>query len=285
MTNRPSNARFDVVHHGGLGANPDGTKLYASLPMGLARDPRLSHAARSVALYVWSHKPSRHQSAKVVADDLAMDRKTVAKALGDLQDNGWLVRQSYFRTGQGRQSFEVWHLQMSNTPFTPGQIGSLSRRVEFGHGEKIPTPHGEEAVTPMGKNSPPPWGENGHHSSRCSSSEEVEKVVEEIGSMDPDTSAEAMGSGDPSNTREGPSLLRRSLPGVPDWDKTDGWLENINPEGNDRVSTEMGSPWDSPNTGSATGSSPWPRRSKCIRSSCSDPWCEVHATASDQAPF
>lgn len=113
--------RNPVRHHGGpVGTNKDGTRLYASVPMELARDGKLTAAARSIAVYIWSHDAKFGQSRNDVADKLGMSVNTVGKALGDLQAHGWLVREIL---GRGA---EVWHLQMSNTPFTPDQILTLS---------------------------------------------------------------------------------------------------------------------------------------------------------------
>ncbi|MCV7348274.1 helix-turn-helix domain-containing protein [Mycolicibacterium rhodesiae] len=107
-----------VIHHGNLGEYKDGKKLYASLPVELARDQGLTANAARVALFVWSHKESYTQSAALVAKALGMHRDTVANALANLQDRGWLVREQVWRPGKAKPSSEVWHLQMSNTPFT-----------------------------------------------------------------------------------------------------------------------------------------------------------------------
>lgn len=86
--------RNQVRHHGGaVGTNADGTRLYASVPMSLARDGRLSAAARSIAMYVWSHDVRFGQSRNDVAEKLGMSVNTVGKALGALQGHGWLVRE------------------------------------------------------------------------------------------------------------------------------------------------------------------------------------------------
>ncbi|NHU42579.1 helix-turn-helix domain-containing protein [Rhodococcus sp. A14] len=102
-----------------MGTNPDGTRLYASVPMTLARDGQLTAAARSVAIYVWSHDEKFSQSRNDIAEKLGMSVNTVGKALADLQAHGWMVREVH-----GRGS-ETWHLQMSNTPFTPDRIRAL----------------------------------------------------------------------------------------------------------------------------------------------------------------
>lgn len=235
MNERTDNARFDVIHHGNLGDNPDGTKLYASLPMALARDSRLTHAARSVALYVWSHAPSHHQSASDVAKAIGTTRKTVSNALKNLQDNGWLVRQPYWRTGATTQSFEVWHLQVSNTPFTPEEVESLSRPVDV---PCVETTHPPESFlpTPLGSFDSPPWVETTHHRSTSSSrKKEVDKEVDIV-----ETSAEAMGSDDPFIV-----------------------FESLNDEGHFVPSCDVlpehgntsGSPLATPNMGNTSGSS------------------------------
>ncbi|SUA04019.1 Uncharacterised protein [Mycolicibacterium fortuitum] len=113
--------RNKVQHHNALGSKaPNGGTLYASLPMNLARDGTLTAAARSVALYVWSHDPKFGQSRNDVAVKLGMSVNTVGKALTDLQKHGWIVREIHSRTS------ETWHLQMSNIPFTEDEIRALS---------------------------------------------------------------------------------------------------------------------------------------------------------------
>lgn len=119
-----------VQHHGVRGAHgPNGGKLYAGIPTELARDGKLSYLARSVAMFVWSHDETWTQSAKAVAEVLEMDRGSVAKALAELQDRGWLVREIHQKVGpkgKPRTTREVWHLQMTNRRFTSDQIRELS---------------------------------------------------------------------------------------------------------------------------------------------------------------
>src|SRR4051794_37570453 len=118
-----------VQHHGERGDHgPGGGKLYAGIPIELARDGKLSYLARSVAMYVWSHDERWQQSASAVADALGMDRGTVGKALAELQDHGWMAREVHRivgPSGKPRTAWERWHLQMSNRPFTPDQIREL----------------------------------------------------------------------------------------------------------------------------------------------------------------
>lgn len=103
----------------------DGKKLYASVPMELARDPELSPAATRVALYVWSHSADFDQSAADVAKTLQMSRATVSRALADLQRRGWFIREIVTRPGREKPTGERWHLQMTNTRFTPEFVASL----------------------------------------------------------------------------------------------------------------------------------------------------------------
>ncbi|PQE02563.1 hypothetical protein CYL16_03305 [Mycobacterium sp. EPG1] len=110
--------RNKVQDRGELGVNPNGKKLYTSVPMPLARDGKLSHSARSVALYVWSHDDGFGQSRNDIAEALGMSVNTASKALDELQDHGWLVR---------NQSERIWYRQRSNTPFTADEIQRLSR--------------------------------------------------------------------------------------------------------------------------------------------------------------
>jgi hypothetical protein len=117
-------------HHGERGAyGPGGGKLFAAIRMELARDGKLSYLARSVAMYVWSHDEKWQQSASAVADALDMDRGTAGKALAELQEHGWFVReihQTVGPSGKPRTAWERWHLQMTNRPFTPDEIRELS---------------------------------------------------------------------------------------------------------------------------------------------------------------
>jgi hypothetical protein len=113
--------RHPVKHHGLTGGHgPNGGRLYTSLPVELARDAQLSHVARSVALYVWSHDEKFQQSTYDVAESLGTARNTVRKALAELQERGWFVRE---RTAQNS---ERWHLQMTNRPFTADEVRELS---------------------------------------------------------------------------------------------------------------------------------------------------------------
>jgi len=93
--------------------------------MELARDRELSPATGRVALYIWSHNADWDQSAKDVAENLGMDRGAVARALLDLQVHGWLIREILTRPGRAKPVGEKWHLQMSNTRFTPQEIAAL----------------------------------------------------------------------------------------------------------------------------------------------------------------
>ncbi|MEV0360291.1 hypothetical protein AB0H71_29975 [Nocardia sp. NPDC050697] len=127
--NPQANNRFEVKHYGTLGETPEGARVYASVPIELARDKRVSTAGRAVAVYVWSHTEGYRQSAAAVVEALGMSAEAVRAALGSLQANGWLVRQPHVKPGNTRQSFEVWHLQMTNTPFTPERVAELSASV------------------------------------------------------------------------------------------------------------------------------------------------------------
>ncbi|MGU3586054.1 helix-turn-helix domain-containing protein [Rhodococcus sp. C26F] len=96
--------------------------------MELARDGKLSYTARSVALYVWSHDERWQQSAAAVAEDLGMNRGTVGKALVELEERGWLVREIHQIIGESgklRTAWERWHLQMTNRRFTPDEVQEL----------------------------------------------------------------------------------------------------------------------------------------------------------------
>ncbi|WP_336879788.1 helix-turn-helix domain-containing protein [Rhodococcus globerulus] len=118
-----------VQHHGKLGAHgPGGGQLYASVPMELARDGKLSYLARSVAMYIWSHDEKWQQSASAVAKALGMDRGTVGKALAELEENGWFVREVHKivgEKGKPRTAWERWHVQMTNRRFTTEEIREL----------------------------------------------------------------------------------------------------------------------------------------------------------------
>ncbi|MGQ4596455.1 helix-turn-helix domain-containing protein [Nocardia sp. R6R-6] len=143
---KASGKRSPIVHHGTLGAGGDRGNLYTSLPHALARDARLTATARSVALYIWSHVTGWQTSAEAVAEDLGTTAKTVRAALANLQDHGWIVRQPYARPR--RKPFrETWHLQLSNTPFTPEEIERYSRTVIVdGDGTPVETTEGLDTL-------------------------------------------------------------------------------------------------------------------------------------------
>ena len=153
-------SRNIVRHHGKRGAHgPDGGQLYAAIPMELARDSKLSVYARAVVVYVWSHDEKWQQSASSVADALGMDRGTVSKALTELQERGWLVReihQSVGPSGKARTAWECWHLQMTNRRFTSEEILVLSTPSDVllppapHHQTCGPHPHGGAAPTRTG---------------------------------------------------------------------------------------------------------------------------------------
>lgn len=152
--------RNQVTHHGERGAHgPGGGKLYAGIPMELAREGKLSYLARSVAMYVWSHDEKWQQSASAVADALGMDRGSVGKALAELQEHGWLVREVHRivgPSGKARTAWECWHLQMTNRPFNLDEIRELSEPSDVrttparSHQTCGPDPHGGAGETSTG---------------------------------------------------------------------------------------------------------------------------------------
>ncbi|ORB67683.1 hypothetical protein BST47_04180 [Mycolicibacterium tusciae] len=133
--------------------------------MTLARDTELSAPARSVAMYIWSHDERYQQSARDVAEALGMSRNTVAKALEALQERGWFVRERITANA------EVWHLQMTNRPFTPDEVSKLSGVAqEMSH---LPST-GSGSAPPTGSPDEPPTGSgNEPHSSEIRSAPEV----------------------------------------------------------------------------------------------------------------
>lgn len=149
-----------VRHHGKLGAHGSGGgQLYASVPMELARDGKLSYLARSVAMYVWSHDEKWQQSASAVAGALGMDRGTVGKALAELEEHGWLVReihQTVGESGKPRTAWERWHVQMTNRRFTTEEIRELRApsdvRTTPARSDQTcgPHPHGGVGATSTG---------------------------------------------------------------------------------------------------------------------------------------
>lgn len=76
-----------------LGERPG--EHYTIIPNSLARCPDITASARSVAMYIWSQAHGFRISERSIADALKMDRKTVGRALDNLQENRWLklVRQ------------------------------------------------------------------------------------------------------------------------------------------------------------------------------------------------
>ncbi|MCP3811448.1 helix-turn-helix domain-containing protein [Mycobacteriaceae bacterium Msp059] len=132
-----------VRHHGSK-------TLFVGIPMGLARDGQLSAAARSVALYVWSHDEKWNQSAAEVAEALQMSRNTVAGALASLEARGWLVREIHRAAGKQKPTGEVWHLQLSNTPFTATEAEALAgtcSEIEQVPAQKLSTPPAQKLST------------------------------------------------------------------------------------------------------------------------------------------
>ena len=91
--------------------------LYSAVPMALARDGSLSAAARSVALYVWSHDCKWQQSRNDIAAALEMSVNTATKALNELEASAWMVRNPRARK---------WHLQVAAAPFSEDQVRDLS---------------------------------------------------------------------------------------------------------------------------------------------------------------
>lgn len=166
-----------VKHHGTLGAaGPQGGTLYASAPMSLARDSRLSPAARSIAFYMWSHGEKWHQSAEDIAEKLGMTAKTVRAGLACLQECGWLIRQNFYNSGKKKPAFQVWHMQLTNIPFTPEQVAALSepRTIEDSEGSVKTTDEGREKLpTRVGKNYLGGSVKTTDHSSAASSAPEV----------------------------------------------------------------------------------------------------------------
>ncbi|CRZ17977.1 hypothetical protein BN2156_04874 [Mycolicibacterium neworleansense] len=71
---------------------------YTPVPHGLARDGDLSSGARSVALYVWSHVGGWELSAVSIAEALGMDRKSVGRALAELDRKRWIAIRSTGKT-------------------------------------------------------------------------------------------------------------------------------------------------------------------------------------------
>ncbi len=103
----------------------DGGFLYAGIPMSLARDVKLSANARSVALLIWSHDEKWQQSVADIAKSLGMGRNTVAAALSELEERRWMIREIHYKPGKKVErvwDFEIWHLQMSNIPFSPSEV-------------------------------------------------------------------------------------------------------------------------------------------------------------------
>jgi len=109
-----ANNRNRVVHDGSRG-------LYSAVPKELARDGSLSASARSVALYVWSHDQKWQQSRNDIAEALGISVNTAGKALRELEEHRWMVRNPSERT---------WYLRISNTPFTEDEARKLSGQLD-----------------------------------------------------------------------------------------------------------------------------------------------------------
>lgn len=131
-------------------------QLNAAVPMGLVRDDKLSVMTKAVALEVWSHTEGRHQSASSVAEALGINRKTVYPALTELEARGWLVREVHHKTSEkGNQVWEreVWHLQMTNTPFTEEETLSLKRTGVCPPDGQVPV-HETDTIEVKGRSAP-----------------------------------------------------------------------------------------------------------------------------------
>ncbi|MGE2737351.1 helix-turn-helix domain-containing protein [Mycolicibacterium vaccae] len=151
-----ANNRNRVVHDGSRG-------LYSAVPKELARDGSLSASARSVALYVWSHDQKWQQSRNDIAEALGISVNTAGKALRELEEHRWMVRNPIERT---------WFLRISNTPFTEDEARNLSGQLDQKLIQSVGTGSKTDLVT--GSVSDPPTGsETDPHRSTSRSAPEV----------------------------------------------------------------------------------------------------------------
>jgi hypothetical protein len=115
-----SGQRNQVVFH------QSGRSFYSPLPMGIARHPSMAASTVRVAAYIWSHDEKFRQSATQIAAAIGLHRDTVSSALDELQQFGWLVREIYTKPGNRKPSYEKWHVQRDDAPWTAAQVAFLA---------------------------------------------------------------------------------------------------------------------------------------------------------------
>lgn len=81
-----------------IGERPAGD--FTIIPNALARDGELSASARSVALYLWSHRDGWELSAKSIAETLRMGRRQAMAAIRELSDSRWIAVRETGRTAR-----------------------------------------------------------------------------------------------------------------------------------------------------------------------------------------
>lgn len=117
-----SQARQPIKYHGTLQAP------YQAAPLALARDVELGDAARSVALWLWSHSDGYRISQRSVMAEMGKGQGSVRKAFNELQAARWIVRQPVVPAPGGRVLGFHYHLTR-DAKFTDADAERLSKSI------------------------------------------------------------------------------------------------------------------------------------------------------------
>jgi hypothetical protein len=123
------NRRNPIVRHGELG------QQFVQIPNDLARDTNLSLHAYKIAIVMRTHRQGWEISRKSLADTYGWGRTSVAKAMAELVDAGWLALREY-QNEDGHRLFEEFHVHVSRC-FTQEELAVLGTTVAFG-GRHVP---------------------------------------------------------------------------------------------------------------------------------------------------
>jgi hypothetical protein len=100
------NRRNPIVRHGEVG------RQFVQIPNALARDTALSLHAYKIAILLRTHRQGWEVSRKSLADTYGWGRTSVAKAMAELVEAGWLALREY-RNENGHRLFEEFHVHVS----------------------------------------------------------------------------------------------------------------------------------------------------------------------------
>ena len=115
--------RQPIRYHGALHAP------YQAAPLALARDNSIGDAARSVALWLWSHADGYRISQRSVMAEMSKGQGSVKAAFEQLQAARWMVRQPIMaRPNAPQPSGYVYHLTKGDR-FTDADVERLGAPV------------------------------------------------------------------------------------------------------------------------------------------------------------